>query len=542
MELGDYLVILRRHMWLILVAVFIAVGSALALSLLQPKVYRASGRLVIVPSQSAFGSADVRVDASVVETEIQILQSEAVQAAVREKLGSAPPITALGVGVTAVIEVRADSTDPKLAAAIVNSYGESYIEVRRKQAVDSVLAAVNEIQQKSDALQAEIDALGARTAVLPGCVGQDPPPNCTERESLQQDRDAKLALQVPFKQRLEELRVDATLRDGGAVMVSRAVPPTAPIRPRPVHNSLLALGLGLVLGVCIAFIAEYIDDSVKGKDDVERAAPSVSVMAMIPKVSGWRMKDEPRAVSITEPKSPAAEAYRTLRTSIQFMGVDRPIRRIQLTSPNASEGKTTTVANLGVALARVGGRVVIVCTDFRRPRIHEFFGLTNTVGFTSVLLGNVALSTAVQQVPGVDGLYLMASGPLPPNPSELLQSARAAEVLDHLQSAFDFMLVDTPPVLPVSDALVVSKRVEATLLVCSEGRTTRKEVSRAMELLRNVDAPVIGTVLNGVSTDSGYGYTYRYYESASLSTNGNGSSVNGKGSGGKKRRSRSAAT
>ena len=234
-------------------------------------------------------------------------------------------------------------------------------------------------------------------------------------------------------------------------------------------------------------------------------------LAMIPSVGGWKAKDEAKVVSILEPSSVAAEAYRTLRTSIQFLGVDRPLRSLHVTSANAEEGKTTTLANLGVALARAGARVVIVCSDLRRPRIHEMFGLTNKVGFTSVLLGEVSLAQALQKVPGVERLYLLASGPFPPNPSELLQSRRAAEVFEHLKSDGNFLLIDSPPILPVTDGLVLAKRVDGTVMVCAASRTGRKEFARAVEMLQQVDAPVIGAVLNGVTEESGYGYKYRYY-------------------------------
>jgi non-specific protein-tyrosine kinase len=216
-------------------------------------------------------------------------------------------------------------------------------------------------------------------------------------------------------------------------------------------------------------------------------------------------------VSIEDPTSPAAEAYRTLRTSIQFLGLEQPMRTLQVTSANPQEGKTTTLANLAVALARSGSTVAIVCCDLRRPRVHEFFGLENDVGFTSVLLGKVPLAGAVQEVPDQARLSLLASGPLPPNPSELLSSRRTVEVFGSLQAEYDFVLIDAPPVLPVTDALVLSGRVDATLLVAVAGATTRKEAARAVELLRQVDAPLVGAVLNGVDTEGSYGYAYQSY-------------------------------
>jgi non-specific protein-tyrosine kinase len=187
--------------------------------------------------------------------------------------------------------------------------------------------------------------------------------------------------------------------------------------------------------------------------------------------------------------------------------------------------------------------VVIICSDLRRPRIHEFFGLSNEVGLTSVLLGEASISTALQPVEGVDRLSVLASGPLPPNPSELLQTRRNAEVLAGLQADGHFLLIDSPPVLPVTDALVLSKRVDATLLVCASGSTGRKELSRAVEVLRQVDAPLIGAVLNGVTHESSYGYSYQYtsYEGtpSGLRINGNGGPPKGKALGEKPRSSQS---
>jgi capsular exopolysaccharide synthesis family protein len=236
----------------------------------------------------------------------------------------------------------------------------------------------------------------------------------------------------------------------------------------------------------------------------------VPTVGLIPAVPGWKDRDKPRVVSVVDPNSPTAEAYRALRTSLLFLALDRPVRVLQITSPSASEGKTTTLANLGVSMASAGSRVVISCSDLRRPRIHDFFGLTNDVGLTSVLLGEVALKDALQPVPGIDGLSILASGPLPPNPSELLSSARVAEVFASLQEDFDLVLLDSPPVLPVTDAAVLSRQADALLLVATAGGTTRREFSRAVELLRQVDAPLIGSVLNGVTGEGGYGYAYGY--------------------------------
>src|SRR5205807_9418211 len=232
-------------------------------------------------------------------------------------------------------------------------------------------------------------------------------------------------------------------------------------------------------------------------------------LGIIPAVEGWKSGEAPRTVSIEEPTSSASEAYRSLRTAIGFIGLDRPLRVIQVTSPSAAEGKTTTIANLAVALSNIGKRVVVVDCDLRRPRIHSFFHVPNDLGFTSVLLGEVPLGDVMQTV-GRRHLMLLASGPLPPNPSELLSSPRTAQVLRALQAEADVVLVDSPPVLPVTDSAVLSAHVDATLLVMRAGVTTRRQLTRAVEVLEQVASPLVGTVLNGVTADEGYGYAYNY--------------------------------
>jgi capsular exopolysaccharide synthesis family protein len=310
--------------------------------------------------------------------------------------------------------------------------------------------------------------------------------------------------------KLQQVDSAEKLNGNAAAVIAPATRPNAPISPKPTRNVLLGLLLGLVLGIAAALLFEHLDDSIKTKDDIERSVPTLTVLGVIPLIPGWRNRSLPRVVAATEPTSPAAEAYRTLRTSIQFLGLDRSLKVLQVTSPIASEGKSTTLANLAVTLTQAGLRVVVVCCDLRRPRINEFFGLPNEVGFTSVLLGQVPLPNALQGVAGLPRLKVLSSGPLPPNPSELLSSRRTTDVLAQLGSQSDIVLVDCPPVLPVTDAAVLATKVDGTLVVASAGSTTYKDLARTVQLLGQVDAPVLGVVLNGGNTGTGYGYQYPY--------------------------------
>lgn len=540
-DLRDYLQILRRRKFVIALSVAVVFAVALGVSYLQTPRYAAAAKLLLKPrtSQSVFANQSQGYVDPVrsVQTEIEVINTEPVQDIVRRKIGSAPGVRARVVGQTDLITVRAESTDAARAALIANTYAAAYIDFRRTQALDQFSAASEEIQTKITQLQQQIDSLSSTTANLPPCVSPTTTPDaCSQRgaadATVAARRTTLLAQLGLFQQTLDQLAVDSTLASGSAQLVTPASTPAEPFEPTPRRNAVLGLVLGLLFGIGLAFLVEYLDDSIKAKEDLDRAVPGVGVIGLIPQIPDWKAKERSRIVSLSDSTSPAAEAYRILRTSIQFLGIERQTRVIQMTSASAQEGKTTTLSNLAVAFASSGLRTVVVCCDLRRPRLHEFFGLDNAVGFTSVLLGNVALSKALQPVPGQDRLLVLASGPLPPNPAELLSSSRTADLLRTLAAQADIVLVDCPPVLPVTDSIVLSQRVDATVLVVSARSTTRKAAHRAAEMLHQVNAPLIGAVLNGVTEEGGYGgYASRYYTAENVSSNGastNGSRTAGK--------------
>ena len=504
-DLREYVAILRRRKWTILFTTLTVVVSALAVSFLQQPLYEGAAKVLLQPEQAATlfnpqtGQRGDPVRA--VQTEIEILESEPVQAAVREALGTVPEVDAAPVGQTDVIEVRAHSADPERAARIANAYAEAYIAFKRTTAVESLLAAGREIEAKLADLQAQVAAYEARIAAA----------GVTDAaEQLRAERNSLIQQQALFNQKLDQLQVEASLRSGGASLVTPATATDDPVSPQPLRNGVLAAMLGVLLGVGLAFLREQLDDTIKGKDDLERFVPHLPILAMIPVQAGWRDSAEAQLVTVTSPNSSAAEAYRTLRTSIHFRSLDSPLRSIQVTSASAQEGKTTTLSNLAVSLSTAGQRVAVVCCYLRRPRVHEFFGLSNEVGFTSAILGDVPLQDALQEVPGIDRLILLASGPPPPNPSELLGGHHTADVLNALEASVDVVLIDSPPVLPVTDSAVLAGRVDGTILVVSAGQTTKRHVTRAVEILGHVEAPLLGIVLNGVAPDAAYGYGYGY--------------------------------
>ena len=211
-------------------------------------------------------------------------------------------------------------------------------------------------------------------------------------------------------------------------------------------------------------------------------------------------------VSITDPRSPASEAYRSLRTNLSFYSLDAPLRTLVVTSPAAGEGKSSTVANLAVTMAQSGRRTVLVDCDLRRPTLHELFGLKMTPGLTSVALDET-VDLPLQQT-SVENLWLLSSGPKPPNPADLLGAARMDRLIDQLLERADFVLFDAPPVMAAADAAILGAKVDGVLLVIQAGKTRRDHSERARELLEKAKVRVIGAALTNAPQDRSMGEYY----------------------------------
>jgi capsular exopolysaccharide synthesis family protein len=209
-------------------------------------------------------------------------------------------------------------------------------------------------------------------------------------------------------------------------------------------------------------------------------------------------------IALRDPRAPASEAYRTLRTNIQFSSLDRPLHTLLVTSTAPDEGKSTTLANLAVTMAQAEQRVILVDCDLRRPTLHTLFGLSNDVGLTSMILSQEEAPPL--QETGVPGLSLLASGPLPPRPADILGSRRMEAVIARLRAEADIVLFDTPPVVAVTDAAVLATKVDGVLLVFQAGKTSRDRARRARQMLEKVKANIIGVVLNNAAVEQGYGY------------------------------------
>ena len=293
----------------------------------------------------------------------------------------------------------------------------------------------------------------------------------------------------------------------------RAKLPTSPVVPQPTRNMALGLLLGLVLGITAALVRFRLDTSISGRDDA-RDITDLPNLALINYDS-----DSARRPLITSarPHTARAEAFRQLRTNLQFVDVDAGPRSILISSSVPGEGKTTTVCNLAISLAQGGHRVCLIEGDLRRPSFSGYLGVESAAGLTSVLIGAADLDDVLQPWGegrvGAGKIEVLASGPVPPNPSELLGSQNMADLIDLLHTRFDFVLLDAPPLLPVTDAAVLATRADVVLLVARVGRTRREQLRRATEALRAVDAKIVGTVLNMVPTKGPDAYYYGQYSS-----------------------------
>jgi capsular exopolysaccharide synthesis family protein len=338
--------------------------------------------------------------------------------------------------------------------------------------------------------------------------------------------------------RLQEVNI---VKDFGGYYARIITPPSygRQVEPRALPIFSVAIFLGTLGGFGLAYLADWSDKSFRTPEEIQRHL-GVPVVGHISRIMADKepMPDAVPGQPVLDPvltayyhaRSPEAEAYRGVRTALYFSSHGKEYKLLQITSPVMGDGKTTTVANLGISIARSGKRTLLIDADFRRPRLHELFGIEAPVGMATVLAGETPLEDAIQQCP-VPGLSILPCGPIPPNPAELLTSPRFQEVLGLLCADFDLVMIDTPPLLAVSDPAVVAPRVDGVLIVLRYSKDGRPTAQRAKQILDTLGVNVLGVVVNAVdyhSAEGKYGYVrHRYsygygYGDMSTHTNGNG--------------------
>ena len=352
-------------------------------------------------------------------------------------------------------------------------------------------------QARLAALAAVLPAERARLSALPA----------QQVEFSRLSRRVKVAetAYVNLLTRQQELLIARGSEVANAAIVSIAGVPREPTGPGLAQNLAVAAALGLLLGLVLAVLVDYLDDSIKNPREAE-ALLGVPAIGLI----SYAADNAPLLISDPTSRSPLAEAFRALRSNLRFSAADQTLQTLLITSPGVGEGKSTISVDVAVAAANAGQRVILVDTDLRRPSLHRLFDLENAIGLTSVLVGDLPLDQALIHMPA-NGIFLLTSGPLPPNPIELLESEAMERAIAGLRERADLVIFDSPPLLVVADSQILSSKVDGTLLVLEMKGTRREMAKQAKELLTRAGARLLGLVANKLRRMPG-GYYYYYYD------------------------------
>jgi capsular exopolysaccharide synthesis family protein len=454
-DLKDYVSVLRKRWGMLVAAIVVVAAATLCFVTLATPQYEATAQLFISANDTGGLAANLN---SAAEFSQDRVQSYADIINTREITD--PVAARLHVGLTGKQISKETSADAPLNTVLVNLHVTDTSPLRAQRIANSIAS-----QFTNFASNLEASSIGGHSS--------GPPVKVT--------------------------------------VVRPATLPTSPVSPKKPLDLALGLLIGIVLGVGSAVLRETLDNTVKTPEDIQRATarPAIGVIAFDPDA-----KAHPLIVT-QSPHSTRAEAFRQLRTNLQFVDIDTELKSIVVTSSVPGEGKSTTVCNLAISLAQTGAKVLLIEADLRRPRLAQYLGLDGSVGLTSVLVGATSALDATQRW-GDSGLSVLLSGPLPPNPSELLSSHAMADLLRRLEGRYDVILLDAPPLLPVTDAAVLAAETSGALLIAKYGSTTRDQLARSAEaLVEGVGARILGCVINMTPKRGpdayyyGYGYNYR---------------------------------
>jgi non-specific protein-tyrosine kinase len=518
-ELRDYLNVVRARKWIIIQAVVIVTLVAVGVSMIQVPVYQGSAKVLVSDRGALLGDilSDSTGGQNALLTQVQLIGVRPLaEEAIRKLNLQVDPeslmqrVKVTVIAQTNVVNISVTDSDPKRAADTANAIADAYVAWSRSTKRESIKAAGDQIESRLNEARAQILALGAKMASLKKDSNGQP----IQNDQLTAELGIATGLYTTLATQLQQLRVNEQLEVGSGRVVSTAVVSDRKISPKPVRDGLLGLAVGLVLGLSMAFLVEYLDNTIKSTEEAERlfGAP---VLGHIP-AENLDKGDGRRLTIVSRPGSSAAESYRVLRNSLDYINFQHDIKTLLVTSPAPGEGKSTVAANLAAGLAQTGKKVVLVSCDFRRPTTDQFFQVSKVIGLSDVLLGRNSLKSALQSPTGEE-LLILTSGKMPPNPSELLGSQKMQELIESLKEWADWVIIDSPPLLAVADPASVVRWVDGVLMVTKGGVSTREAASKARELLEKVGARIIGVAVWGLpefGTGKGYGYYHDSYYGA----------------------------
>ncbi len=511
LDIKEYFYLFSSWAWLILLIGLLAGATAYYFSKRSTPIYETTTRLLVSdpPVMRSIDYTTIVSSQTMANTYAEMLVERPVLQGVIDQLALPmtpeelkEDISVEMVRDTQLLVVSVENPDPYLAADIANSIASVFTfrigQLQSQRYATTLEGLTKQVSDMEQQIEATSKAITAET-------------NPDQKLQLEARLTEYRRLYSDLVTNFEQVRLSEAQTNTNVVVSEPASIPLKPVRPRTTRNTLLADMVGMFFAAIVVFIIDILDDSIKNPDDI-RQKFKLPLLGMI----AWHETVEDRPVCKDQPRSPAAEAFRALRTNITYSGVDTPLRRILITSPTPQDGKTTVSANLAVVFAQGGKNVVVVDGDLRRPQLHHKFGLLNRVGLSELFLilrPFNGLPRGAIQPSGIPGVSVVPTGKLPPNPVELLASKKMADFLNLLDEEYDMVLIDTPPVLTVTDAAALAPGMDGVLLVVRPGKTKLRELQQTIEQLQAVGAHILGVVLNELrSNSSKYGYYYsRYY-------------------------------
>ncbi len=501
-DLRDYFAVLRRRSLVVVILASLGLGLALGYSKLQTPLYTATAHVLI--NAPPGGTSQNLSNVISVDTEAQVARSAPIAIAAAPEIGTELIPTQLLKHVsvsstpnTFVLDISYWDPNPTVAALGANAFAKAYLDNRKKQADEL-------ISEQESSIEAQIGELQREQRVENGKLEAASPGSIAYRNA--QDALGQISIRLAvLASSLAEL---PQFVNPGQIILPAAVP-KAPTSPRVPLNAAVGLFLGLFAGVVTAFLLDRMDDRIHRSSDLELYLDA-PVLAFVPHVRGRDRERVSQLIVHLDPRSPVAEAYRTIRAGVLSMAHKRDLKVLGITSPTQGEGKSMTSANIAAALGQTDKRVLVISADMRKPRIHEFFGAANDVGLSNVLEGELPFSEAVERADG--GIWVLAGGTFPTRPAELLQSPAMAELLAAARKQFDFVIVDCPPVLGLADCLAVLPLVDAVLFVVQADKTHGGAILEVGDRLERVGVAVDAVVMNDVRVSRGgpghrsYGY------------------------------------
>lgn len=523
MELKHYFSLIWRWAWLIILGILIAAVAAFVVSKNTTPIYQSTSRLLIDQAPGSGSGNDytqILVEERLAQTYVELLKTDSILNKTIEQLGLESELSTgelkgkISVSApqeTQIIIINVQDINAERAALIANTVGQVFIvenqnreSLRYADPIKNWEERLQVIGDEIEGIEIEINALNSLGEEITG----------EEQATLSRFETNLNEAQIRYTETfnaLNALQIDQAKETSNLIQIEEAKVNNNPISPRTRTNVLLAAAVGGMIAVGIIFLIEYLDDTVKTPEQVldDTDLTTLGAIAII------KQADENQGIiTQTAPRDPISEAYRVIRTNLDFSSVDEELTSFLVSSASPSEGKSTTAANLAIVMAQTGKKVVLIDADLRRPVQHKIFNLSNNMGLTTSILDSQTPVITHLQETKVNNLQLLTSGPIPPNPAELLNSQRMTDVIEELKEAVDVIIFDTPPVLTVADASIIGPKVNGALLVVHTGKTRRDTLVNAVERLSRTGTHIFGAILNKVKLDrSGYGYYYYYYSS-----------------------------